>query len=136
MAVPTNPPYCLVYPTEFADGTPAVARDHRHPKNTLHALCTKWCMCCHTLQYANLLSDDQMEYIGSQLLIPCRAQYPEDGIPQLVKPHNHRGPLLDSNNGKPYPMHNIGNFSLDDVLFPSVPGDSFLYDGDVHDKLE
>ena len=33
-------------------------------------------------------------------------------------------------------MYSMGNFSLDDVLSPSVPGDSFLYDGDIHDELE
>ena len=130
-AVPTDPPYCLVYPMEFIDGTPAAAKDHCHPENTCHALCTRQCVCCHTLQYANMSPDDQMEYTSSQLLIPHRVQYSEDGIPQLVKPRNHRGPFLDSNNGKPYPMHNVRNFSLDNVLFPGVPGDSFLYDGDV-----
>ena len=33
-------------------------------------------------------------------------------------------------------MHSMGNFSLDDALFPGVPRDSFLYTGDVQNKLE
>ena len=33
-------------------------------------------------------------------------------------------------------MHSMRNFSLDDTLFPRVPRNSFLYEGDVHDELE
>ena len=38
LAMPIDPPYCLVYPMEFSDSTLRVARDHCHPKNTLHTL--------------------------------------------------------------------------------------------------
>ena len=92
-------------------------------------------MCCCTLQSMNMSLDDQMEYTSSQLLIPWGTQYPEDGVPHIVKSCKHRGPLLNSNDGKAFPMYSVGNFSLDNALFPSVPRDSFLYDGDVHDKL-
>ena len=135
-AVPTEPPYCLVYPTEFTANTPQAARDHRHPQNTLPALCTREYVCRHTIHHANMASDNYTEYTGSHLLILWGAQYPKDGIPQLVKPQNHHGPLIDPKDGKAYPMHSVGNFSLDDALFPSVPGDSFLYAGVVHDELE
>ena len=114
MPIPTELPYCLVYPTEFVDGTPMAARDHHHLELNHHALCTRQYVCHCTLQYANMLPDNQMEYTGSWLLIPHGVQYSKEGIPQLVKPCNHPGPLLDSNNGKLYSMHNVGNLSLDD----------------------
>ena len=93
-------------------------------------------MCHHTFHHANMSLDDHMEYISSRLLIPWGVQYPEDGVLHLVKPQNHHGPLLDSKDGKAYPVYSMANFSLDDALFPGVPGDSFLYDGDVRDELE
>ena len=33
-------------------------------------------------------------------------------------------------------MYGMGNFTLDDTLFPGVPGDSFLYDNNVWDQLQ
>ena len=48
---------------------------------THHALCTRQCICHCTLQYANMLPDDQMEYTGSRLLIPLGVQYSRMAFP-------------------------------------------------------
>ena len=74
--------------------------------------------------------------VGSCLLVPWDAQYNEDGLPKVTKLHNHHSPLINPKSKEAYPMYDVGNFTLDDTLFPRVPRDSFLYDGDVGDQLE
>ena len=99
-------------------------------------LCTRECMCCQTIHHANMTPDHYTTYIGSCLLVPWGMQYHEDSVPKVTKPHNHCGPLINPKSKGAYPMYDIGNFTLDDTLFPRVPGDSFLYDGNVQDQLE
>ena len=69
LVVPTKPPYCLIYPTEFTDNTPQAERNHHHPENTLPRLHTRECMCRRTIHHANMALDDYTEYTGVCLLI-------------------------------------------------------------------
>ena len=48
-------------------------------------------------------------------------------LPEVVIPHNHCTPLIDLTEGKVFPMVSIGDFTLEDKIFPGSPGDSLLY---------
>ena len=68
MAVPTDPPYCLVYPTMCNDG----AKDQTH-FNTVASpsgMHTHVCMCHSLLQFMNKDPKNRRTYEGSRLIAP------------------------------------------------------------------
>ena len=56
-------------------------------------------------------------------------------LPEVVKPHNHWAPLMDLKAGEIFPMVLVGDFALEDNIFPGTPGDSLLYTSKELDKL-
>ena len=68
---------------------------------------------------------------GSRFLLPRGAQYDENPLPQLIRPQNHRSLLVDPIMAQPYPLVKVGSFTMQDPLFPSIVGDSYIYWGDV-----
>ena len=46
MSIPTDPPYCLVYPTSYVKG---VKPDHFDTCNSPTEMCLHCCVCCTTL---------------------------------------------------------------------------------------
>ena len=72
MSIPTDPPYCLVYPTSYVrDMEP----DHFDTHNNLMGTCLCHCICFTTLQYMNSDPKQLRKYSGSCLILPCGAQY-------------------------------------------------------------
>ena len=74
MSVPTDPPYCLVYPTSYVKD---VEPDYFDTCNNPARTHLRHCICCATLQYMN---DDPyycQAYGRSCLILPCGAQYKE-----------------------------------------------------------
>ena len=74
MSIPTDLPYCLVYPTSYMKD---VELDHfdtcYNPARTfLHC-----CICCTRLQHMNDNPNQYREYSGNCLILPHRAQYNE-----------------------------------------------------------
>ena len=57
-------------------------------------------------------------------------------LPKITMLCNHQGPLLDLHSGKPFPMVPVGDFNLKDKIFPGMPGDSLLFNGDELAKLQ
>ena len=124
MAVPTDPPYCLVYPTVSNDD--AEDQNHFNTAAIPSGVCTRSCICHTLLQHVNMDPVCWRTYEGGRLIIPHGTQY-KTLFPEIIMPSNHRGPLIDHNTGKPYPMVATGDFCLMDPIFPGSPGDSLLF---------
>ena len=133
MALPTELPYCLVYPTIYGDE----AEDQTH-FNTLvspSGMCTDVYMCHFLLHLIDKDPTNRREFEGSHLIIPCSMQY-RSLFSQITELCNHQGPLIDANRGEPYPMVVVGNFCLVDIFFIGFPGDSFIFNESDLDKLK
>ena len=124
MSVPTDPPYCLVYPMSYMRD---VEPDHFDTHNNPAGTCLCCCICRATLQFTNDNPNQCREYSGSQLILPRRAQYKERLFPKILKLQNHWELLTDPANGEPYPMELVGDFRMRDPIFKGCYGDSLLY---------
>ena len=116
MALPTDPSYCLMYPTVYTTGSPL-------------GLCTKACVCHSLLHLMDMDPMNRQQFKGSCLLVLHGAQY-KNLFPIITEPCNHRGLLIDLNTEQPYPMEVVGNFCLEDTFLPGCPGDSLLFHDD------
>ena len=130
MSVPTDPPYCLIYPTSYMrDADP----DHFDTHNNLAGMRLCHCICRATLQFNNDKTKECTNYTGSHLILPHRAQYNAWLFPTILEPWNHQGPLIDSTMKEPYPMELVGDFWVADLIFKGCYGDSPLYcNADLH----
>ena len=72
--------------------------------------------------------------MGSHLVISQGAQY-SHLLPKITMPRNHQAPLIDLHSGEPFPLVLVGDFQLEDNIFPGMPGDSLLYNSDDLTKL-
>ena len=124
MSVPTDPPYCLVYPTSYIKG---IEPDHFNTHNSPTGMCLHHCVCRATLQFSDNDPKQRTKYIRSHLILPCGVQYNEQLYPSILEPWNHRGPLTDPTMGEPYPMEVVGDFRAMDLIFKGCSGDSLLY---------
>ena len=124
MSVPTDPPYCLVYPTSYIKG---VEPDHFDTCNSPAGTRLHRCVCCTTLQFSNDDPKEHTKYIGSHLILPHGAQYNDQLYPTILEPQNHHGPLINPTMGEPYPMEVVGDFRATDLIFKGCYGDSPLY---------
>ena len=124
ISIPTDLPYCLVYPTSYVKD---VELDHFDTRNNPAGTCLRCCICHATLQYMN---DDPCycrAYGRSCLILPCRAQYKERLFPEILKPRNHQAPLTDPVIKEPFLMELMGDFRSTDPIFKGCYGNSFLY---------
>ena len=124
MSIPTDLPYCLVYPMSYVKD---VEPDHFDTCNNPAGTCLCHCICCTTLQYMN---DDPCHcsaYGGSCVILPRGAQYKERLFPLILKPQNHWALLTDSITKEPFPMELVGDFRSTDPIFKGCYGNSFLY---------
>ena len=130
MSIPTDPPYCLVYPTSYVRD---VDPDHFDTHNNLAGMCLHHCICHATLQYSNDKPKEHTNYTRSHLILPCRAQYNDWLFPSILELWNHCGPLIDSVMREPYPMEMVGDFCVAVPIFKGCYRDSLLYsDADLH----
>ena len=124
MAVPTGPPYCLVYPIMYNAG----AEDQTHFNTVANpsGMCTCVCMCCSLLQLMDKDPRNRRTFEGSRLIVPHGTQY-QSLFLEITTPCNHQGPLIDPNTWEPYPMTAVGDFCLKDIFFPGSPRDSLFF---------
>ena len=122
MAVPTDPPYCLVYSNIYYNEVP--------PEDKTHA-----CICCSLLWHADLSEAHRQNYHESHLVIPWGAQY-SHLLPKITMLHNHQVLLIDLHSREPFPMVPVGDFQLVDKIFPGMPRDSLLFNSDNLTKLQ
>ena len=64
---------------------------------------------------------------GGCLLILRGVQFGPGLFPEIVIPHNHAGPLVDSTTWQEVLFQTIGPFQAIDTIFPSLPGDLELF---------
>ena len=124
MSIPTDPPYCLVYPTSYMKD---VDPDHFDTRNDLARMCLHRCVCRATLQFNNNKPKEHTNYARSHLILPRGAQYNDRLFPTILEPRNHHGPLVDSVMREPYPMEMVGDFQVVDLIFKGCYRDSLLY---------
>ena len=124
MSIPTDLPYCLVYPTSYVKD---VEWDHFDTRNNLVGTCLHRCVCHATLQFSNDEPKECTNYAGSHLILPHGAQYNDQLFPSILELQNHHGLLIDSTMGEPYLMEMVGNFRAMDPIFKGCYGDSLLY---------
>ena len=124
MSIPTDPPYCLVYPTTYVKGAEP---DHFNTHNSPTGMRLHHCVCRATLQFSDTDPQQHTKYGGSHLIIPHGAQYDDHLFPTILEPRNHRGPLIDPVTGETCPMEVVGDFRATDPIFKGSYGDSFLY---------
>ena len=124
MSIPTDPPYCLVYPTSCVKG---VEPDHFDTRNSPAGMRLHRCICHATLQFSNDDPKERTNYVGSHLILPRGAQYNDRLFPAILEPQNHRSPLIDPTTGEPYPMETMGDFKATDPIFKGCYRDSLLY---------
>ena len=127
MSVPTDPPYCLVYPTSYIKG---IKPDHFYTCNSPAGMHLHCCVCHATLQFSNEDPKQRTKYIGSHLILPHGVQYNKWLYPSSLEPQNHHGPLIDPTMGDPYLMEVVGDFRASDPIFKGCYGDSLLYSDD------
>ena len=99
-------------------------------------LCCRECVCHWLIYWANLHEKWETIMGGSRFLLPRGAQYDDNPLPRLIRPQNHRSLLVDPVMAQPYPMVEVGSFTMQDPLFPGTMGDSYIYWGDVPKWLE
>ena len=124
MSVPTDPPYCLVYPTSYIKD---VEPDHFDTCNNPTGMCLHHCVCHATLQFSNNDPKECTNYARSHLTLPHGVQYNDQLFPATLEPQNHHGPLIDPAMGEPYPMEMVDNFKAVDPIFKGCYRDSLLY---------
>ena len=136
MAPLMEPPYCLVYPICFFNKMPTDLRNQLHTDLFPPGLRCRECVCRWLIQLANLHEKWETIMGGSRFLLPHRAQYDNNPLPQLIRPQNHRSLLVDPVMAQPYPLVEVGSFTMQDPLFPGTVGDSYIYWGDAWKWLE
>ena len=136
MAPPTEPLYCLVYPIHFFKDMPEDLKNQLHTDLFPPGLHCQECVCCQLIHQANLHKKWETIMGGSHFLLPRRAQYDDNPLPQLIRPQNHRSLLMDPVMVQPYPMVEVGSFMMQDPLIPGTTGDSYVYWGDAQKWLE
>ena len=124
MSIPTDPPYCLVYPTSYVKG---IKPDHFDTHNSPVGMHLHCCVCRTTLQFSNNDPRECTKYVRSHLILPHGAQYNDQLYPAILELGNHCGPLIDPTTGEPYPMEVVGNFRAMDPIFKGCYRDSLLY---------
>ena len=124
MSIPTDPPYCLVYPTRYVKD---VEPDHFDTCNNPAGTHLHHCICHTTLQYMTDDPHHHRAYGRSHLILPCGAQCKERLFPKILEPWNHRGLLTDLVTREPFPMEPVGVFWSTDPIFKGCYGDLFLY---------
>ena len=134
MVIPTDPPYCLMYPNTYSDEVALGNQNHFNTVGGPPGLHTSSCICHALLQHADLTKAHKQKYNGSCLIVPQGAQY-KTLLPKITMLCNHWVLLLDLHSRKPFPMVPVEDFNLKDKIFPGMPGDSLLFNGDELMKL-
>ena len=101
MAIPTDPPYCLMSPTMYNDGVED--QTHFNMVASPSGMHTHVCMCHSLLQFADKDPKNRRTFEGSCLIVLHGAQY-QNLFPEITTPHNHWGLLIDPNTRGPHPM--------------------------------
>ena len=103
IAIPMDPPCCLVYPMIYSDNVATKNQNHFNTMGSPPGLHTHTFICHALLQHADLTEAHKQKYNGSCLIVPRGTQYKTLFL-EITMLHNHWGPLIDHSSRKPYPM--------------------------------
>ena len=95
MAFATEPPYCVAYTTDYENKDPSKMTP-RETLNHAYTMVTNNMMVRRLLSVPNWDPMDRKHIKGGRLLIPRGVQFSPKLFPEIVIPHNHAGPLVDS----------------------------------------
>ena len=123
MSIPTDLPYCLIYPMSYVKD---VKLDHLDTHNDLTGTCLHRCICHATLQYMNNDPHHHRAYGGSHLILPHGAQYKEPIVPQYPQATEPPGTADWSHHQRALPHGTGGRLqvngpNLQRVLWQLVP---------------
>ena len=135
VAIPMDPPYCLIYPVVYNNDIAAQNQNHFNTAGSPSGLRIHTCMCRTLLQHADLTEAHKWKYDGSHWIVPHGTEYKTLFL-EITMLCNHQGLLIDHNSGKPYPMVMVGDFCLVDKIFLGTPRDSLLFNGEELAKLK
>ena len=125
MAPLMEPLYCLMYPICFFNDTPEDLKNQLHTDLFPPGLHCRECVCHQLIHQANLHEKWETIMGGSRFLLPHEAQYDNNPLPQLIRLRNLRSLLMYPVMAQPYPMVEVGSFTMQDPLFPGTVGDSY-----------
>ena len=94
MALPTDLPYCLVYPNIYSSTIPEKDRHHFNVRGGPPGLHTCMCICCTLLQHADTSTDHRQQHHRSHLVIPQGAQYDHLQLEDNIFPGTPNNSLL------------------------------------------
>ena len=135
MVAVTDPPYCLVYLKIYESHVPKKERNHPNVQGSPPGPWIHECMCHTLLQLIDKSPKNQQKHHDGCVVIPQGTQC-DRLLPEVVRPCNHQSLLIDLNTKEAFPMVSVGDFALEDNIFPGSPGDSLLYTHDELDKLQ
>ena len=135
MGFATEPPYCVAYAVEYRDKDPSRMTPHE-PVNHSYAMVSDKMIVRRLLSMPNWDPSERKHIKGGRLLIPRGVHFDPKLFPELVVPHNHAGPLVDSAMGHDAPLRTVGSFRAVDPIFPGFPGDLALFTAEEVAKLK
>ena len=121
MAFATDPPYCVAYATDYKNNDPSKMTPHE-PLNHAYAMITSNMVVKEAVVFTQLEPADRKHTKGGCLLIPRGMQFGSGLFPEIVIPHNHAGPLVNSTTHQEVPFWTIGPFWALDTIFPAFEG--------------
>ena len=123
MAIPTEPPYCLVYHRIYDKEADQSIFNISSSPSTMHS---SDCICHRLLHLMDMDSTNVRQCEVGCLLVPCGTQY-NHLSPEITIPCNYMPLLIEVNTGQMYHTMSVGNFSLRDMMFTGSLGNSLLF---------
>ena len=109
MAIATDPPYCVAYAADYKNNDPSKMTPCE-PLNHVYAMVTSKMVVRRLLSLPNWEPTDRRLTKGGCLLILRGVQFGPGLFPEIVIPHNHAGPLVDSAMRQEVPFQTVGPF--------------------------
>ena len=95
MAFATDPPYCVAYAADYKNNDPSKMTPCE-PLNHVYTMVTSNMVVRRLLSLPSWEPADRKQTKGGHLLIPRGMQFGPRLFPEIVIPHNHAGPLVNS----------------------------------------
>ena len=127
MAFATDPPYCVVDAMDYKNTNDPSKMTPREPLNHAYTMVTSNMVVRRLLSVPNWEPTERKLTVGRRLLIPRGMHFDSELFPDLVIPHNHAGPLVNSATHQEVPFQTIGPFQATDPIFLGLPGDLELF---------
>ena len=131
MAFATDPPYCVAYAVDYKHTSDPSKMTPHEPLNHAYSMVTNNMVVRRLLSLPNWDPSDRKQTKGGHLLIlliPRGVQFGPGLFPEIVIPHNHAGPLIDSITWQEVPFWTIGPFRAIDTILPQFSrGSGIVY---------